>query len=105
MTYKVIKYFKDAQDNLYAYKAGDTFPRAGAKVSDERIEELSTDKNKRGFPLIEAVEDKKAPEKVTKTVEEVPEKVTKPAEKPKAKPKTTTTTKKSTTTKGKKKNV
>ena len=72
MTYKVIKYFTDLQDNDYAYNAGDTFPRKGKKVSDERIAELSSANNKRGIPLIEAVKDREAKDDATpvKTVED-----------------------------------
>lgn len=65
MTYRVIKYFTDLQDNDYAYNAGDTFPRKGKKVSDERIAELSSAKNKRGIPLIEAVKDSEAKDDAT----------------------------------------
>ena len=45
------------QDNNYAYKAGDSFPREGLEVSEERLVELSTDKNRRGYPLIELVKE------------------------------------------------
>ena len=82
MTYKVVKYFTDANDNHHAYKTGDTFPRKGVEVSAERIEELATDKNKRGIPLIEAVKEKPAKAEKTETAE-------KPA---KATPKKSTTT-------------
>lgn len=51
--YKCIVRFKDLQDNGYVYNVGDSFPRVGLKVSDERIAELASDKNKRGIPLIE----------------------------------------------------
>lgn len=53
--YKTIRYFKDLEDNGYVYHTGDVFPRDGAKVSDERIAELMSDKNKRHTPLIEDV--------------------------------------------------
>ena len=56
--YKVIKSFTDLQDNNYAYYVGDTFPRNGVEVSAERIAELASDKNRRGFPLIEEVVEK-----------------------------------------------
>lgn len=55
--YRVIKHFTDLQDKSYAYYEGDEFPRKGLKVSDERLEELSSDKNKRGIPLIEFIEE------------------------------------------------
>ena len=56
--YKVIKYFTDLQDNNYAYYVGDTFPRNGVEVGAERVEELSSDKNLQGVPLIEEVAEK-----------------------------------------------
>lgn len=71
MKYKVLRHFADLLDNRYEYKAGDEFPRNGLKVSKSRLAELSSDKNKRGVPLIEAVEE----------VEEEPEKVEKPKKK------------------------
>ena len=45
MDYKVVRYFEDKNDNLRPYYQGDKFPRKGLKVSKERIEELSTNKN------------------------------------------------------------
>lgn len=56
--YKVIEYFTDLQDNNYAYKAGDQFPRKGKKVSKSRVDELLGSSNRRGYPLIELVEEK-----------------------------------------------
>lgn len=60
--YKVIVYFEDLQDKSYAYSVGDTYPRKGLKPTAERIEELATDKNIRGIPLIKA-EEKSSKEK------------------------------------------
>ena len=57
--YKVISYFTDLQDFNHPYKVGDTFPRLGLKVSNERLEELASSKNKQGKPLIEKVEEVK----------------------------------------------
>ncbi|PTK69785.1 Rho termination factor N-terminal domain-containing protein [Staphylococcus haemolyticus] len=57
MTYKVIKYFTDLQDNSHAYHVGDLFPRAGLDVSKERLTELSTDNNRQNKPLIERVQE------------------------------------------------
>ena len=54
--YRVIKHFTDLQDNNYAYYEADIFPHKGLKVSNERLEELSSNKNKRGIPLIEFIE-------------------------------------------------
>lgn len=84
--YKVIKYFTDLQDNSHAYHVGDSFPHNGMEVSEERLKELSTTKNKRGIPLIEKVEDfpmnppEEVPEEKTEEVSE-----TKVEEKPKKK--------------------
>lgn len=71
--YKVIKTFTDLQDNDFRYDAGDIFPRKGLKVSDERLEELSTTKNRRHIPLIEKIEEEK-PEPEVAAVEETEEK-------------------------------
>ena len=38
--YKVIKNFTDLQDKNHKYVAGDTYPRNGLTVSEERINEL-----------------------------------------------------------------
>ena len=53
--YTTIVYFEDLTDNNYPYKVGDTYPRKGLRPSRKRIEELSTDKNLRGIPLISKV--------------------------------------------------
>ena len=52
MSYKVIHYFVDLQDFNHPYHVGDTFPRAGMKVSEKRLEELASNKNKQKRPLI-----------------------------------------------------
>ena len=57
--YRVIKAFVDLQDNNHKYDVGDIYPRNKKKVSASRIKELSTDKNRRGIPLIEKVEEPK----------------------------------------------
>lgn len=57
--YKVIKFFTDLKDHDHVYRVGDIFPRKGLTVSEERLKELSTDQNKRGIPLIEAVAEDK----------------------------------------------
>lgn len=74
MKYTVIEYFEDLQDNRYAYHVGDVFPRVGVVVSPKRLEELSTNKNKRKRPLIAAVDEpKEAPtEPVEDSKEEKP---------------------------------
>jgi len=50
--YKVIKAFADLQDQKHVYKIGDEYPRKGYSPSGERVEELLSDKNKTGKPLI-----------------------------------------------------
>lgn len=58
--YKAIQTFKDKKDNGHIYVAGDVFPHedsAVEKFKDSRMEELLTDKNKIGEPLIELVTD------------------------------------------------
>lgn len=59
MTYRVLTAFTDLRDNGFGYEAGDIYPRLGYKPEKARIEELSTDKNRRGFPLIEEIQEKK----------------------------------------------
>ncbi len=63
--YKVIKRFHDLQDATktksgtvyFEYNVGDTFPRKGREVSEERIAELAGDSNRQGVPLIKLVEE------------------------------------------------
>jgi len=54
MRYKVIHFFTDLQDFNHPYHVGDTFPRSGLLVSEERIKELSGSQNKQHQPLIAA---------------------------------------------------
>lgn len=61
--YKVIKFFTDLQDNNHPYEVGDTFPRKGIEVTEDRIAELSGSENKQGQPLIEKVAAAKKPAK------------------------------------------
>lgn len=58
MTYKVIEYFTDLQDDNHAYNVGDTFPRENLTVSDDRLTELSTKNNRQNKPLIERVQER-----------------------------------------------
>ena len=55
MKYEVIRYFNDAQDNCYAYREGDTYPREGLTVSDSRIKDLLSGNNFQRVPLIKRV--------------------------------------------------
>ena len=71
--YKVIKFFTDLQDGKHPYYVGDKFPREGVTVSEERIAELASSKNKQKTPLIALDESvsksesaKTAPKKTTK---------------------------------------
>lgn len=57
MTYKVINYFTDLQDNNHAYNVGDDFPRSGKQVSKERLTELSNTSNRQKKALIEHVDE------------------------------------------------
>lgn len=60
--YEVINYFTDLRDYDHPYNVGDEFPRQGVTVSEERLAELSSDKNRQGRPLIRAVEDSNTPD-------------------------------------------
>lgn len=55
--YRAIQYFTDLQDNNYEYNIGDIYPRSGLIVSDNRINELISGKNKQNRPVIEEVEE------------------------------------------------
>lgn len=57
MGYKVIHYFTDLQDFNHPYNVGDVFPRIGMNVTEDRLKELSSNKNKQGKPLIEKIDD------------------------------------------------
>ena len=71
MKYKVIYPFFDLQDkSRHVYQIGDSFPFKG-EVSEERIAELSSDKNALKRPVIETVkveekEDKPKPKRTRK---------------------------------------
>ena len=56
MKYKVVQKFVDLQDNNFAYGVGDEFPRAGKEVTQERIDELSSNNNRRRTALIAPTE-------------------------------------------------
>lgn len=71
--YKAISYFKDMKDNMHSYNPGDTFPRDGLTVSEKRLEELSTNKNRRGKPVIKFVEEPIEEEQVEEVIAEEPE--------------------------------
>lgn len=54
--YVVIKAFTDLHDRNHPYNVGDSFPRKGIEVTEERLAELSGSSNKQGMPLIEKYE-------------------------------------------------
>lgn len=54
--YEVLKDFTDLTDNFLVYRKGKPYPQVGKVVSEGRIKELSTNKNKQGIPLIKKVE-------------------------------------------------
>lgn len=61
--YKAIKPFKDEQDTGKTfpdgreYAVGDEFPATQRKVPPERLNELASENNKAGYPVIEIVEE------------------------------------------------
>ena len=55
--YRVIKAFVDLQKQ-HTYSVGDIFPHNGVDVDAERVEELASDKNRLGVPLIEEIAEK-----------------------------------------------
>ena len=81
MAYRVIKHFCDLTDDGYVYHEGDTFPRDGLTITEERAEELSTSANRRGTPLIERIEEPIA-EPIEDPVEEPKEEPVKTPKKP-----------------------
>lgn len=59
MTYKALIRFADLQDGGRIYEAGETFPRLGLSVSEERLAELAGRDNRMGYPLIAAESEKR----------------------------------------------
>ena len=55
MKYKVIKKFRDLQDNNHIYNVGDKYPRKG-RINKERLEGLLSNNNKIGVPLVAEIE-------------------------------------------------
>ena len=68
--YQVICKFADLLDNLHVYEEGVEYPRVGYSPSSDRIEELSTNRNKAHQPLIVFIPDKvvQEPEPVVQVV-------------------------------------
>ena len=75
--YRVTKAFTDMQDNNYAYDPTDpsrnTYPRKGLNVLQSRINELASNKNRQGVPLIEEIPDIEEKPKKKKSVENADE--------------------------------
>lgn len=65
----MIERFADLQDGNRVYEAGDTYPRPGFDVSDERLAELAGSDNRIGKPLIKAVGEPDAVERAETPVE------------------------------------
>lgn len=55
--FKVIKEFRDLQDNDYIYEVNDIYPHDNREVPVERIEELAGKKNKIGKILIQKLKE------------------------------------------------
>ena len=68
--FKVVKRFYDLKDNNHAYYEGDIYPHNKVKVSEKRIAELSSNKNKMGVPLIVEIPEKPSKKANKKAVEE-----------------------------------
>ena len=73
MMYKAKCRFRDLEDG-HLYEAGEKFPHDGRGISPARIAELSGDKNKAGFALIEADKnaDSETPKPAAKTRQKAP---------------------------------
>lgn len=69
--YKVIRFFTDLQDNRHPYNVGDVYPREGVTVSQKRLDELSSNKNRQKTSLIKFAGEAK---EISKPVEKAPQK-------------------------------
>ena len=83
---RVIIAFADLQDDGHIYNVGDEYPRAGVTVSKERLEELASNRNRRGVALIVDEEAEEGPSEVTGDTEELEAGVS-PSKTPEAKKK------------------
>lgn len=57
--YKVISPFLDLEDGKHIYHEGDNYPYDGQTPSKRRVQQLSTNGNKLGRPLIVKMQDSK----------------------------------------------
>lgn len=83
--YKVVRFFTDLQDENHPYNVGDSFPREGLKVSEERLKELSSSNNLQNAPLIVKEEVKKVEKPIEEKPTEEPEEIKEEVKKPKKK--------------------
>ena len=83
---RVVTAFADLQDDGHIYNVGDEYPRAGVTVSKERLEELASNRNRRGVALIVDEEAEEGPSEATGDTEELEAGVG-PSKTPKAKKK------------------
>ena len=70
MSFKVIKEFIDRYDSNHRYKVGDSYPRSGVELDEDRASSLASASNRMKVPFLEEIKPK-----------------AKPKTKPKAKPK------------------
>ena len=56
--YIVLNTFYDLKDCEHLYNAGEPYPRDGYTPTDERVEELLTERNRMGKPMIQSVPEK-----------------------------------------------
>ena len=74
MGYVVIEHFCDMGDNGRSYNVGDSYPRKGLSVADNRLKALAGTENALCRPLIKLVESERV------KTEEEPEKAPAPVE-------------------------
>ena len=74
--YIVVKYFTDLKDGSHAYNVGDEFPREGVQVNKKRLNELMSNNNRQGTPLIKKVVEKSEP--IAEPITEAPSSDAKP---------------------------
>jgi hypothetical protein len=66
--YRVIRAFRDLKNNEHYYAVGDTYPVAGYKPANARIDELVKGTNANGHVYLEKIEEKPS-KKAPKTAE------------------------------------
>lgn len=56
--YVVVEDFTDLQDGNKVYRKGDVYPKpANKKIAKKRLDELASDKNRIGAPLIKEIKE------------------------------------------------